>query len=119
MDKISEKNKSQCTANLIDSEPVLFFGCSSSEILTLVFIGFVIGSIIGLTLALIFGSFLFAVPLPFFGAFIGVVKGGKMLGKNKEEKPEGYYSRVIKMKLCKAGLDHSFVYRIGAWRTRR
>ena len=116
---MSETNNNQCTANLIDSEPVLFFGCSNSEIFTLVFIGFVIGSITGLIVAFIFGYILVAVPFPVFGAFVGVVKGGKMLGKSKEGKPDGYYSRVIKMKLCKFGLTNSFVHRMGAWRTRR
>ncbi len=112
-------HQEQGTANLIDSEPILFFGCSSSEIMVLALLGFVTGLLTGVVLAFVFGSLLVAVPFPLFGAFIGVVKGGKRLGKSKEGKPDGYYSRVIKMKLCKFGLTNLFVHRMGGWRTRR
>lgn len=115
----SNYHSDQSTANLIDSEPVLFFGCSNDEIMTLALLGFVIGLLAGVGLALVFGSLLVAVPFPLFGAFVGVVKGGKRLGKSKEGKPDGFYSRVIKMKLCKLGLTNLFVYRIGGWRVRR
>ena len=107
------------TADLIDSEPILFLGCSSGEILTLSGLGFMVGLVIGLIIAIITGIGLLALPFLILLPIVAIYYGGQRLGKAKEGKPSGYYDRLISIKLNALGLGNSFVIRTGHWRNRR
>ena len=107
------------TAHLIDSEPILFLGCNSGEILTLAGLGFVIGLILGVVMALLTGLGLLVLPLLILLPIVAIYVGGKRLGKAKEGKPNGYYDRWIATKLNALGIGNAFVVRTGHWRNSR
>ncbi|MEW8048425.1 MAG: DUF3487 family protein [Candidatus Thiodiazotropha sp.] len=107
------------TAHLIDTEPVLFLGCSSSEILTLAGLGFVIGLMIGGLIALFVGIWLLVLPFLILIPVIAIYYGGKRLGKAKEGKPNGYFDRLIAHRLNMIGLRNALVVRAGYWRNTR
>jgi len=107
------------TAYLIDSEPMLVLGCSGKELISLAFAGLVVGIIIGLLLALITGIWMLAVLPPVLVAPFFVYSGGKKLGRAKEGKPDGYFNRMLSVKLTKIGFINTYVLRTGFWRVRR
>jgi conjugative transfer region protein (TIGR03750 family) len=120
MDEIQEQ-----TADQIDSEPVLFLGCNSSEIQSLAVVGFVIGIAFGLVVALLTGIFVLVLPFLILFPMITIYKGGKYLGKAKEGKPNNYYDRLIATRLSALGLRlpplsrNAVVTFTGYWRNRR
>ncbi len=83
------------TAHRIDKEPVLFLGCSGTEIFSLAFLGAIVGVLLGIIIGFISGWWFLILPAIFMGAFAGVYKGGKILMHKKEGKPEGYYGKLI------------------------
>jgi len=107
------------TAHLIDTEPVLLLGCSSTEVLFLGVAGFVVTLVIGVILLAPFGVWLLAIPLGFLMALATIFFGGRRLGRAKEGKPDGYYHRVLRMALSVAGIRKTFITRKGYWRIRR
>jgi len=113
------KEASEETAHLIDSEPILFLGCSSSEVLALAGAGFVMGLCIGGVVAMLSGIWLLVLPFLILVPVVTIYKGGRRLGKAKEGKPTGYYDRLIVARLNALGVGSSFVTRAGHWRNRR
>ena len=107
------------TAHLIDTEPVLFLGCSNREILGLAGLGFLIGLGLGLLVALVTGLWLLVLPFLILFPVVAIYQGGKRLGKAKEGKPSGYYDRLLATQLNQFGLGKTFVCRAGYWRIRR
>ncbi len=104
------------TADRIDREPVLFLGCSNTEIMMLAGAGAAAGILLGILFSIVTGWWFTVMPLFFIGAFGGVWRGGKIMMKKKENKPEGYYSKLIMMNLSKTGIFNFFVHRAGYWR---
>lgn len=107
------------TAHLIDSEPILFLGCSSSEVLALAGAGFVMGLCIGGVVAMLSGIWLLVLPFLILVPVVSIYKGGTRLGKAKEGKPAGYYDRLIVTRLNALGVGNSVITRAGHWRNRR
>jgi conjugative transfer region protein (TIGR03750 family) len=107
------------TAHRIDKEPVLFLGCSGTEIMTLAVVGAVSGILLGLMVGVITGWWFLILPSIFIGAFTGVYKGGKYMMHKKEGKPEGYYGKIILSWLSDHGILHLFVKRTGYWSIRK
>lgn len=107
------------TAHRIDKEPVLFLGCSGTEIMTLAVVGAISGILLGLLIGLITGWWFLILPSIFIGAFVGVYKGGKTMMRKKEGKPEGYYGKVILSWVSDQGLMNLFISRSGYWSIRR
>jgi conjugative transfer region protein (TIGR03750 family) len=113
------------TADLIDSEPVLFLNCTSSEIQVLAIVGVIIGFAIGSIVALLTGTVFLVLPFLLLFPMISIYKGGKQLGKAKEGKPNGYYDRLISTRMSRLGIrvpflinNHIVTY-TGYWRNRR
>ncbi len=107
------------TAHRIDREPVLFLGCTGTEIFVLVILGALAGALIGLVIAIITSWWFVILPTLFLGAFLGVYKGGKVFQQKKEGKPEGYYTRFILAALSDRGWLKVFIMRSGFWSLRR
>jgi conjugative transfer region protein (TIGR03750 family) len=107
------------TAHRIDKEPVLFLGCSGTEIFTLTFIGALLGVLLGVVIGFFTGWWFLILPAIFIGSFVGVYKGGKIMQQKKEGKPEGYYGKVILSFLSDQGLYALFVNRNGYWSIRK
>ena len=107
------------TAHLLDSQPILFLGCSAEEIMVLGMLGIVAGLVAGIVLAIITGIWLLIIPFPIIGLALFIFKGGKKLGKAKEGFPEGYVGRAINIWMCEHGMSKKFVVRHGYWRIRR
>ena len=109
----------ETTAHLIDTEPMLFLGCSNGEILALAGVGFLVGLAIGLVVALLSGIGLLMLPFLIIVPVILIYWGGKRLGKAKEGKPNGYYDRLLATQLNRWGIGKSFINRPGYWSVRR
>ncbi len=107
------------TAHRIDREPVLFLGCTGTEIFVLVILGALTGAIFGLVIALFTSWWFVILPTLFLGAFLGVYNGGKAFQRKKEGKPEGYYTRYILGALSDRGWLKIFIMRSGYWSLRR
>lgn len=107
------------TAHLIDTQPMLIFGCSSVELMSLAGLGFAGGLIVWLFLLAPFGWWFLSVPMGLLTSLATIVFGGRRLGKAKEGKPDGYFNRLLLSKLSRAGIKRSLVTRTGAWGVRR
>ncbi len=110
------------TAHRIDREPVLFLGCSGTEITTLAALGFLSGIPIGIIVGIVSTKMFLIIPFPFAAAFLAVYYGGKRLGEMKEGKPDGYYARVIMSFLSARGFlwySNLYIKRDGHWGIRR
>ena len=109
----------EVTAHLIDAEPILFLGCSSSEILGLAGLGFIAGLVFGLLVALLSGMWLLVLPFLILFPVVFIYWGGKRLGKAKEGMPSGYYDRLLATQLAQFGFGEGYINRVGHWRIRR
>lgn len=106
------------TAHLIDVEPVLILGCSGVELIGLGIAGFV-GSLFFWLLALApFGYWYLSIPFGLLSALGSAYFGGRRLGRIKEGRPEGYFSRLIKSQMARVGLG-SCICHTGYWGIRR
>ena len=107
------------TAHRIDKEPVLFLGCSGTEIFTLAIVGATSGLLLGVIVGIITSWWFLVLPCLFIGAFIGVYKGGKIMMHKKEGKPEGYYGKIILSWLSDQGILNLFIKHNGFWSIRK
>lgn len=103
----------------IDKDPVLFLGCSGTEIGALVLLGGISGIILGIIVAFVTGTWFLILPSIFICAFLAVLKGGRSMMYKKEGKPEGYYGRLILSWLSDKGLNKLFIKRSGYWGIRK
>lgn len=115
----NNNNAGNDTAHLIDVEPVMILGCSNYEIMALGAVGFAAALLLGLLVLAPFGFWLLAFPLAILAALATIYFGGKKLGKAKEGKPNGYFNRVLRMKLARFGAKDAYVRHDGFWRIRR
>ena len=106
----------------INSEPNIYQGCNSSELM-MIAIGSVgvllpVGVIIGVALA---GSLPFGMGISVFSIVIVMVVAPKMFRRIKRGKPEGYYQIRLftllgKSKLMKAlGYKEDYIMKDGRW----
>jgi conjugative transfer region protein (TIGR03750 family) len=110
-------------ADRLNAEPVIFKGCSSSELGMIV----AVAALVWLPLSLLFAWLLGAITMGFGIAGVGVVGTvvvcATLFQRIKRGRPEGYYQQRIRIRLHDLGLRHSpWVRRSGAWdigRTRR
>ena len=109
----------EATAHLIDTEPMLFLGCSNGEILAFAGVGLVVGLIVGFVIALLSGFWLLVLPFLILLPVACIYLGGKRLGKAKEGKPNGYYDRLLATQLNRWGIGKSIINRPGYWSVRR
>ena len=110
-------------ADRLNAEPVIFKGCSSSELGMIV----AVAALVWLPLSLLLAWLLGAITMGFGIAGVGVVGTvvvcATLFQRIKRGRPEGYYQQRIRIRLHDLGLRRSpWVRRSGAWdigRTRR
>ncbi len=91
------------TAHLIDVEPVLILGCSGIELMGLAAVSFAGSLFVWLLVLAPFGFWVIAIPMALLTALGTVYFGGRALGKEKEGRPDGYFSRLINSRLGRIG----------------
>ena len=110
-------------ADRLNAEPVIFKGCSSSELGMIV----AVAALVWLPLSLLLAWLLGAITMGFGIAGVGVVGTvvvcATLFQRIKRGRPEGYYQQRIRIRLHDLGLRRSpWVRRRGEWeigRTRR
>ena len=103
-------------ADRLNVEPVIFKGCSSSEL------GLIVGvaALIGLPVSLLLAGLMGAVTMGFGLAGVGVVGTvivmATLFQRLKRGRPDGYYQQQVSIWLADHGVRHSpFIRRSGAW----
>ena len=103
-------------ADRLNVEPVIFKGCSSSEL------GLIVGvaALIWLPVSLLLAGLMGAVTMGFGLAGVGVVGTvivmATLFQRLKRGRPDGYYQQQISIWLADHGVRHSpFIRRSGAW----
>ena len=109
----------QDTAHRIDRAPVIFLGCSGAELGSLAAVGAMAGLLIGLVIAIATGQWMTVILSIVVCMVIGVYYGGKTVMRKKENKPEGYYGRIVLYWLARQGLNRRYHHRSGWWGIRR
>ena len=103
-------------ADRLNVEPVIFKGCSSSEL------GVIVGvaALVWLPVSLLVAGLMGAVTMGFGLAGVGVVGTvivmASVFQRLKRGRPDGYYQQQMSIWLSDHGLRHSpFIRRSGAW----
>ncbi len=103
-------------ADRLNAEPVIFRGCTSSEL------GLIVGfaNVVWLPLSLLLAWLLGAITMGFGIAGVGVVATGvvmaTVLQRIKRGRPEGYYQQWLRIRLQSMSLYRApWVLRTGAW----
>ena len=103
-------------ADRLNVEPVIFKGCSSSEL------GLIVGvaALVWLPVSLLLAGLMGAVTMGFGLAGVGVVGTvivmASLFQRLKRGRPDGYYQQQISIWLADHGVRHSpFIRRSGAW----
>ena len=110
-------------ADRLNAEPVIFRGCSSSELGMIVVVSALIWLPLSLLLAWLFGAITMGFGIAGVGVVATVVVCATVFQRIKRGRPDGYYQQRIRIRLHDLGLRRSpWVRRSGAWdigRTRR
>lgn len=111
-----QKTSDHLLAGRLDTEPVIFRGCSSSEL------GFILGlaTAVWLPLSFLFAGLLGALAMGAGIAVVGVLATvfvtATIFQRLKRGRPDGYYQQRLRLGLEDMGLRRSgFVRRGGAW----
>ena len=110
-------------ADRLNAEPVIFRGCSSSELGMIVGVAVLLWLPLSLLLAWLLGAITMGFGIAGVGVVATVVVCATLFQRIKRGRPEGYYQQRIRIRLHDLGLRRSpWVRRSGAWdigRTRR
>ena len=103
-------------AERLDAEPVIFKGCSSSELGLIVGIAALIWLPLSIFLAALLGAFTMGFGIAGIGILGTVVVMASVFQRLKRGRPDGYYQQRALVWLHDHGLHRSvFVRRSGAW----
>ena len=110
-------------ADRLNAEPVIFRGCSSSELGTIVVVAILVWLPLSLLLAWLLGAITMGFGIAGVGVVATVVVSATVFQRNKRGRPEGYYQQQFRIRLHELGLRRApWLRRSGAWdigRTRR
>jgi conjugative transfer region protein (TIGR03750 family) len=110
-------------ADRLNAEPVIFRGCSSTELGMIVGVAVLVWLPLSLLLAWLLGAITMGFGIAGVGVVATVVVCATLFQRIKRGRPEGYYQQRIRIRLHDLGLRRSpWVRRSGAWdigRTRR
>jgi len=103
-------------ADRLNAEPVIFRGCSSSELGMIVGVAVVLWLPLSLLLAWLLGAITMGFGIAGVGVVATVVVCATLFQRIKRGRPEGYYQQRIRIRLHDLGLRRSpWVRRSGAW----
>lgn len=103
-------------ADRVNSEPVIFKGCSSSELGVIV----AVAALVWLPLSLLIAGLLGAITMGFGLAGVGIVAtvvvAATIFQRLKRNRPDGYYQQRVVIALHDAGIRRSaLIRRTGVW----
>lgn len=103
-------------ADRVNSEPVIFKGCSSSELGVIV----AVAALVWLPLSLLIAGLLGAITMGFGFAGVGIVAtvvvAATIFQRLKRNRPDGYYQQSFVICLHEAGIRRSvLIRRNGVW----
>lgn len=110
-----EKNE-QLLAARLDTEPVIFRGCSSSELGLIVGVSAAVWLPLSLLLAGLLGALTMGAGIAMLGVLATAFVMATVFQRLKRGRPDGYYQQRLRLKLEDFGLHRSgFIRRTGAW----
>lgn len=103
-------------ADRLNAEPVIFKGCSSSELGVIVGVAAAIWLPLSLLLTGLFGAITMGFGLAGVGVVVTVLVTATVFQRLKRGRPDGYYQQRFLIRLDELGLRSSpFVLRSGYW----
>ena len=103
-------------ADRLNAEPVIFRGCSSTELGMIVGVAVLVWLPLSLLLAWLLGAITMGFGIAGVGVVATVVVCATLFQRIKRGRPEGYYQQRIRIRLHDLGLRRSpWVRRSGAW----
>ena len=103
-------------ADRLNAEPVIFKGCSSSELGVIVGVAALVWLPVSLILAWLAGAVTMGFGIAGVGIVATVLLMASLFQRLKRNRPDGYYQQQIVLWLDDRGLRRSpFVRRSGAW----
>jgi conjugative transfer region protein (TIGR03750 family) len=100
----------------LDTEPVIFRGCSSSELGMIVGIAAAVWLPVSFLLAGLFGAFTMGAGIAMVGVLATAFVMATVFQRLKRGRPDGYYQQRLRLRLEDLGLRRSgFIRRSGAW----
>jgi len=103
-------------ADRLNAEPVIFKGCSSSELGVIVGVAALVWLPVSLILAWLAGAVTMGFGIAGVGIVATVLLMASLFQRLKRNRPDGYYQQQIVLWLDDQGLKRSpFVRRSGAW----
>jgi len=103
-------------ADRLNAEPVIFKGCSSSELGVIVGVAALVWLPVSLILAWLAGAVTMGFGIAGVGIVATVLLMASLFQRLKRNRPDGYYQQQIVLWLDDRGLKRSpFVRRSGAW----
>jgi len=103
-------------ATRLDTEPVIFRGCSSSELGTIVGISAAVWLPVSFLLTGLLGAFTMGAGIAMVGVLATTFVMATLFQRLKRGRPDGYYQQALRLKIEDLGLHRSgFIRRTGAW----
>ena len=103
-------------ADRLNVEPVIFKGCSSSELGVLVGVAALVWLPVSLLAAGLIGADTMGFGLAGIGVVGTVIVMARVFQRLKRGRPDGYYQQQVSIWISDHGLRHSpFIRRSGAW----
>lgn len=103
-------------ATRLDTEPVIFRGCSSSELGMIVGIAAAVWLPVSFLLAGLFGAFTMGAGIAMVGVLATAFVMATVFQRLKRGRPDGYYQQRLRLRIEDLGLRRSgFIRRGGAW----
>lgn len=110
------ENNEQLLAARLDTEPVIFRGCSSSELGLIVGVSAAVWLPLSLLLAGLLGALTMGAGIAMLGVLATAFVMATVFQRLKRGRPDGYYQQRLRLKLEDFGLHRSgFIRRTGAW----
>lgn len=107
-------------ADRVDTEPPIFKGCSSSELLFLLLASAAVWLPLSVLLALAIGKLTMALAFLTVGVIGSVYLAALVFQRVKRNRPDHYYVHALKRRLRRAGLwSYPLIWRSGYWDTGR
>jgi conjugative transfer region protein (TIGR03750 family) len=109
-------DRNDILADRLNVEPVIFKGCSSSELGVIVGVAALIWLPLSLMLAGFMGAFTMGFGIAGVGVVATVVVMASLFQRLKRNRPDGYYQQQFSIWLHDHGLRRApFIRRSGAW----
>jgi conjugative transfer region protein (TIGR03750 family) len=105
-------------ASRLDSEPNIFRGCSSSELLAIVAIAIAVWFPINTIVASMLGAVTMGIGATALGVLLTVLVMATLFQRIKRGRPDGYYQHLVSYRLNRLGITifrFPFVSRSGVW----